>query len=191
MSSAIPNTIVSSMKISSIFSETGHKPVSLQMAVICISICQSGMWMWSGMMMARLWYPDLALIRGKYFASVSCENISLTVGPLWTCYMSGWWSIAGSKHNLTIPIGFGSNTKLLHQSAVIFSPSDMMMSCLCSYSSSSLNDLCNADAIHFGAWCGVHSCFVCNENVPSKCQIPVNTSFKFLFSFYVISAHAP
>ena len=50
---------------------------------------------------------------------------------------------------------------------------------------------CRAKAIHLGGtWYGSLSGFTCNENVPSKQPIPVNTSLKSLCSCCIISTLA-
>ena len=46
--------------------------------------------------------------------------------------MSDWLSLARSKHNLTFPFGFGTDTKLLHHSAASSMPRGVMMSSFCS-----------------------------------------------------------
>ena len=78
------------------------------MTVIFIFSCQTGMQMWSSVMTIHLvsgCYPDFAFLRDKYFALVSFWNISLRVGLQWTGHASAWLSLAGSKHNLTFPLG--------------------------------------------------------------------------------------
>ena len=89
----------------------------------------------------KLWYPDVASIRERYCALFNLQNISLSIGPLWTGLISAWLTLAGSRHNLTFPFSFGTNTKLLHDSAVSFLPSGAIISYYCSHSNSSLNDL--------------------------------------------------
>ena len=62
--------------------------------------------------------------REKYFALYSLEKISLNMGPLRAGLMSAWFSLTGSRHNLTFPLGFSTNLKLFHCSAVSSTPSD-------------------------------------------------------------------
>ena len=70
-------------------------------------------------------------------------NISLSVGPLCTGLINAWLSHAGSKHSLTLPLALGTNTKLLHHSNVLSTPSGVLMSISCSHFSSSLNGSCS------------------------------------------------
>ena len=52
-----------------------------------------------------------------------------------------------------------------------------MISCLWSFSYSSLKSFCSAYATHHGGtWYGLLSSFTCNENVPTKHLMPTNTS---------------
>ena len=92
-----------------------------------------------------------------YCALFNFGNISYSVGSLWTGLISAWLSLAGSKHNLTFPLGFGMTTKLLYLYAVSSMPSSAMMSCSWSHSNSSLNGFCNAYATHpRGVWYGCY-----------------------------------
>ena len=65
----------------------------------------------------RLWYPELASITDIYLTLLSLGSISFNVGPLYIGLINAWYSHAGSKHNLTLPLALGTNTKLLHHSA--------------------------------------------------------------------------
>ena len=58
------------------------------------------------------------------------------------------FDLTGSRHNLTLPFALGTNTKLLHHSAVLSIPSAMIMSNFCSQFNSSLNGFCSACATH-------------------------------------------
>ena len=109
------------------------------------------------------------------------------MGPLWTGLISTWLSLAGSRHSLTLPLSFGTCTMLLHHSASPSLPNGVIISCYWSLSNSSLNSFWSADAIHHGGarFCLLFS-FTCNENVPSKCPIPVITSLNSLCSCFVI-----
>ena len=99
-----------------------------------------------------------------------------SVGPLCIGLINAWLSHAGSKHSLTLPFALGTNTKLLHHSAVLSIPRGVMMSISCSHSSSSLNSFCNAYATCLGgAWYALLLGLSCNENVPSKHPILLNT----------------
>ena len=101
--------------------------------------------------------------------------------------ISTWLSHVGSRHGLTLPLGFGSHMKLLHHSAVSYIPKDVSMSCCWSLCNSFLNSFCSAYATCLGdAWHGLLSCFACNENVSSKHPTPVNTSSNSFFSYSVI-----
>ena len=66
----------------------------------------------------RLWHPELASIRERYFALLSFGRISFRVGPLCIGHISAWFRDAGSRHSLTLPLALGTSTKLLHHSNV-------------------------------------------------------------------------
>ena len=94
--------------------------------------------------------------------------------PLWTGHMSVWLGLDGSKHNLSFALGSGTNTELLHHSAISLMSSGVMRSCCCSCSSPPLNGFSRAEATHLGA-AMAYFLLVYNVNVPSKHPIPVNT----------------
>ena len=95
--------------------------------------------------------------------------------------INAWFSHAGSKHNLTLPLALGTNTKLLHHSYISLTPSGAIISCCCSLSNSSLNGFCSAYATCLGgAWYSLLSGFSCKENVPSKHPMPLNILFNSL-----------
>ena len=87
----------------------------------------------------RLWYPELISMMDMYCTLFSLGRILFSVGPLCTGLINAWLSHAGSKHSCTLPVALGTNTKLLHHSAVLSTPSSAMMSISSSQSSSSLN----------------------------------------------------
>ena len=139
----------------------------------------------------RLWYLELTFIRDKYFTLFNFGKISLSVGPLWTGLISAWLSLSGSRHSLTLPLGFGTSLKLLHHSAISHMPNGGIYILFWSLSISSLNSFWSAYATHHGgAWYGVLSAVTCNENVPSQHPIPVNISSNFFCSCFVISVLA-
>ena len=70
-----------------------------------------------------MWYPELASIMDIYYTLFSFGKIWLSVGPLWTGLINAWFSLAGSKHSLTLPLDLGPNTKPLHHSVVSSIPS--------------------------------------------------------------------
>ena len=88
---------------------------------------------------------ELASIREKYFALLNFGNILEWV--LYTGHINASFNLSGSRHNLTFPYGFETNTKLLHHSAVLSMPRDVIISCCCSHASSSLNGLYR-DGLH-------------------------------------------
>ena len=135
--------------------------------------------------------PRTCIYNKDIFMVFIFGKISLSVDPLWTGLISTQFSLAGSKHNLTFPLGLSMRTKLLHYSAVSFIPSGGMMSCCCSLSNSSLNSFCSAYVMHLrGVWYGLVSGFSCKENILSKHPLPLKTSLKSLYSCFVISALA-
>ena len=112
-------------------------------------------------------------------------KISFSVGPLCTSPICAWFHLAGSRQSLTFPFDFGK--KLLHHSAVSSMPSGAMMCCCCTHSNYSLDGCCRAYAMHLeGTWYGLLSGLACNENVPSKYLIPLNTSLNYLCIHCVI-----
>ena len=103
--------------------------------------------------------------------------MSFNIGPQCIGLINAWLSHAGSKHNCILPFALGTNTKLLHHSAVSSTPSGIMMSSSCSCWSSSLNGFCSAYAMHLrGTWYDLLSGLSCKENMPSKHPILLNTS---------------
>ena len=98
----------------------------------------------------RLWYSELATIIDKNLTLLSLGSILFNVGPLCTGLINAWFNLAGSKHNLTLPLVLGTNTKLLHHSAILSTPSGVIMSMFCSQSNLSLNSFCSAYATHLG-----------------------------------------
>ena len=91
-----------------------------------------------------LWWPELTSLRVKYLTLANFGNILLMVGHLRTGHISVWFSLAGSKHNLTFLLGFGISMKLLHPFTISSTPSCVIIFCCCSHYSSSLNIVCNA-----------------------------------------------
>ena len=119
--------------------------------------------------------------------SASLGRMSFRVQPLWTGLISTLLSLAGSKHNCTLQLAFGSRIKLLYHSAVSSTSNGTIMCCFCSLSSSSLSGCCGAyDTILGGVWYGWWLSFTLRLNVPLKHPIPVNTLLNLLFSFCVI-----
>ena len=152
ISSTVPNTLGKSLNISSIFlwnrSPAGTAPngylLHLYLPNQHTNVVRYDD-LWSNIM---LWYHELATIRERYCVLFNFGNISLNVGCLWTGLINAWVSFSGSRHNLTYPFGFVTDTKVLHHSTVSSMPSGAMMSCCCSHSNSSLNGLCGGYAMH-------------------------------------------
>ena len=90
----------------------------------------------------RLWYPELTCIRDKNF-TLFFGKIPLSV-PLWTRLISTWFSLAGSRHSLTLPLSFSMRMKLLHHSTISSIPKGFTMSCCWTFSNSSFNGFCSA-----------------------------------------------
>ena len=90
-----------------------------------------------------LWQPELTSMMDMYCTLLSFGSISFSVGLLCISLINTWLSHAGSKHSLTLPLALGTNTKLLHHSAISSIPRGAMMSISCSHSSSFLNGFCN------------------------------------------------
>ena len=70
----------------------------------------------------RLWYLELASIIDMCLTPVSFGSISFSVGPLCIGLIGTWLSLAGSKHNHTLPFALGTTTKLLHHSDISSMP---------------------------------------------------------------------
>ena len=81
----------------------------------------------------KLSYPELTSIRERYFALLSFGSMSLRVGSLCHDLISVWFNCAGSRHNLTLPFGLGTSTKLLHHFDVSSTLRGAIMSCFCSF----------------------------------------------------------
>ena len=110
------------------------KFISAKLACKCCEV-------WQSLICFRLWYPELASLRERYFALFSFGKYHY-VHPLWTGLKSVWFSITRPRHNLTLSIGLSTNMKLLDHSAASSRQSNVMMSCCCSYSNSSLDGFC-------------------------------------------------
>ena len=105
--------------------------------------------------------------------------MSLVVRPMCTDLISAYFNMAGSRNSLTFPLGLGTNTNCynilipsLHQVAyyfVFFVKSVPFI----------LNGFCNVSAVHFTEPDRAHT-LTCNENVPFKQPMPVNTSLYLL-----------
>ena len=136
----------------------------------------------------KLWYPEPASIRERYCTLFDFGNILLSIGSLYSGLINAWFRLAGSRHSLTVPFGFGTNTKLFCHSAVSPMPSGPMMSYCCMCSNSSLNGHCRAYAMHhWGAWYCLLSGLTCNENVPLKHPILLNASLNSLCGHCLVS----
>ena len=81
-------------------------------------------------------------LQKTYCALFGFGTISLSVDHLWTSLMSARFSFIGSRHNLTFPLGFCTNTELLPHSAISSTSSAVIMSCCWSHSNSSLSGFC-------------------------------------------------
>ena len=76
----------------------------------------------------RLWYREVASMIDIYLTLLSLGSISFSEGPLCTGLINVWFSHAGSKHNQTLPLALGTNTKLLHHSNISLTPSCIIVS---------------------------------------------------------------
>ena len=85
----------------------------------------------------RLWYPELVSIIDIYFTLLSLGSILFNMGSLCTGVINTWFKLTESKHNLTIPLALGTNTKLLHHFVISSTPNGVIMSNVCSWSNSS------------------------------------------------------
>ena len=72
------------------------------------------------------------------------------MGPQCIGLINAWFNCAGSKHNLTLPLALGTNTKLLHHFAISSTPSGVIIYIHCNQSNSSLNGFCSTYATHLG-----------------------------------------
>ena len=137
----------------------------------------------------KLWYPELASIIDKYLTLLSLGSILFNVWPLCIGLINVWFNCAGSKHSLTLPMALGTNTKLLLHSAILSTPSSVIISICCNLSNSSLNGFCSTYATCLnGAWYGLLSGLSCNKNVPSKHPMPLNTLSNLVYICCVSSA---
>ena len=76
--------------------------------------------------------------------------MSFNMGPLRTGLINAQFNLAGSKHNLTIPFALGTNTKLLHHSVVLSTPSGLIISNFCRPVQFIFKHFCSAYATHLG-----------------------------------------
>ena len=135
----------------------------------------------------KLQYPKLTFIIDIYFTLLNLGSMSFNVGPLWTGLINASFNLAGSKHNLTLQFAFGTNTKLLHHTAVSSTPSGVIMSSFCSWSNSSLHGFCSIYATHLGgAWFGLLSGlklqWKCSFEAPNTLKNIIKHSVYFLVS---------
>ena len=77
-------------------------------------------------------------------------SMSFNVEPLCMGHINAWFNHAGCKHNLTLPLALGINTKLLHHSDISSTLSGAVISSCCSLSNLSLNGFCSMYATHHG-----------------------------------------
>ena len=135
----------------------------------------------------RLWYPELVSIIDMHCTLFGLGNILLSVRPLCIGLINAWLSHPRSRHSLTLQITLGTNTKLLHHSAVSCTPSGLMMSNLCRHSSCSLNGFCSAYTTHLGGtWYDLLSGLSYKENMPLKHSVPLKTSPNLLCTFCIM-----
>ena len=137
----------------------------------------------------RLWYPELASMIDMYLMLLSFGSMSFSMDPLCMGLINAWFTCAGSKHNLTLPLALGTSTKLLHHSDSLSSPIGTIMACCCCLSNSSLNGFCSAYATHLGGtWYSLLSSLSYKENVSSKHPMPLNITLTSLCICCVNSA---
>ena len=88
----------------------------------------------------RSWKLEVASIRVKILHCLILGVYHYSGLPLWTGYVNASFNLAESKHKLTFPFGFGTNTKQWQHSVVSSNPWYVIISCSCSHSNS-LNGL--------------------------------------------------
>ena len=142
MSSAIPNRLVHLWIFHLFFFGTYLMQGLLQMAVSCI--CQISMQLLWGMMIFCL---ALGCDKQKWHLYEQdivhyLVLVKLRISPLWTGLNDAWLQLTRSRHNLTFPLSFSTNTKLLYHSAVSSTPNGVMMFCCWSCLNLSLNGFC-------------------------------------------------
>ena len=121
----------------------------------------------------RLCYPELASMGVRYLTPTILGRISFNVQSLCTGLGSALSSLAGSRHNCTLPLTFKTRTKLFHYSNILPMPHGTIISCFCSHSCSSLSGFWSTYAtLLVGAWYGWLPSFACNLKVHSKHPIP-------------------
>ena len=132
--------------------ETYHLWVLFQMAVSCICTCQIGMWilwvLWS-LIQLKVVIARGHIYKRDKFILFSFGKILLSLGSLLTGLINAGFSLARSKHSLTLPLGLGMRTKLLQHSDIPPMPRGVMMSCCWSLSNSCLKSF----VVHMlGSW---------------------------------------
>ena len=132
MSSVMPNTYGMSLKISSVFLwnmlPAGAAPNGSHLYVYHPNWHTNMVRYEDFLSSFKLWYPEFASIRERYFALSSFGRISFRVCPLCIGLISAWFKCAGSRHNLTLPLALVTSTKLWHHSNGLLTPSSAMMS---------------------------------------------------------------
>ena len=66
----------------------------------------------------RLWLLELTSVSVRYLTPASLGRVLLNIGPLCTGFTSTIWSLVESSNNYTLPLPFGTRTKLLHHSDI-------------------------------------------------------------------------
>ena len=114
----------------------------------------------------------------RVFKGLSFGRISFKVGPLCMGLISDQFRCTGFRYNLAIPLAFGTNTKLLHNSADLSNPSGIIMLRFVAF----LTLPGMALEVHMSCISAVPGKVFClvlaAKNVPSKHPIPLNTPSK-------------
>ena len=192
MSSAIPNIFGNSLNISSVFlwnmSPAGATLNGSHLYLYFPNWHMNVVRYHDHSSSFRLWFLELVSIRDKHLTLVSFGNILLRVGVLWTAHVSAWLCLAGSKHNWLCHLALvlvwnGCTFLLFHPHLVVWWYQAAAATLVLPWMASVMHNLHTSGGL---VWFSV--CFVCNDNVPLKCPIQVNTSLNSLCNFCMISA---
>ena len=107
----------------------------------------------------------------RYLTPARLGKILFTVGSLCAGLISALLSLAGSRHNYTLPLAFETMTELLDHSNVSSTPRDTIICYFCSLSNSTLRGSWSTYTTLLGdAWYCQLPSFTCKVIMPSNTQ---------------------
>ena len=119
----------------------------------------------------------------RYLTLTSLGRMSFKIGPLCAGLINTLLSLAGSRHNCTLPFAFCTRAKLLHHSEALPTSNGATVCCFCNLSSSSLSVCCGAYATSW-AWAAalLHLQLECALDASNDCKYIYKFAVKFCLS---------